>query len=61
MVSDVSIYSLMAVGWLYYIALAIATLLSKRRFWFYILYAAILISLALNVEGCREWSQAKFS
>ena len=49
------------VGWFYYLALTIVALWPKRRLWFYIIYALLLISLALNVEGCREWSHASFS
>ena len=55
------IYSLIVVGWLYYVALVAAAFWSNRRWRTYFIYALVLISLALNVEGCREWSHASFS
>jgi hypothetical protein len=55
------VYALTAVGWLYYVALGAAALRSNRRWRTYAIYALLLISLALNVEGCRQWSHASFS
>jgi hypothetical protein len=53
--------SLTVVGWLYYAGLVAAGFWSNRRWRTYTIYAVMLISLALNVEGCREWSHASFS
>jgi len=53
--------SLTVVGWLYYAGLIAAGFRSNRRWLTYIIYALVLISLAVNVEGCREWSHASFS
>jgi hypothetical protein len=55
------VYALVVVGWLYYIALVAAAFGSNRRWRTYAIYALLLISLALNVEGCREFSHASFS
>jgi hypothetical protein len=61
-VSDPSwVRSLTVVGWLYYAGLVAAGFWSNRRWRTYMIYAVMLISLALNVEGCREWSHASFS
>ena len=54
MTTGLWLYSLMAVGWLYYVALTVCTFKSNRRWVSYGIYALILASLALNVEGCRE-------
>ena len=55
------ICSLTVVGWLYYAGLVAVGFWSNRRWRTYMIYAVMLISLALNVEGCREWSHASFS
>lgn len=53
--------SLAVIGWLYYAVLVAAGFWSNRRGRTYTIYAVLFISLALNVEGCREWSHASFS
>src|SRR5215471_13035143 len=53
--------SLTIVGWLYYAGLVAAGFWSNRRWRTYMIYAVMLISLALNVEGCRQWSHVSFS
>jgi hypothetical protein len=53
-INEWAIDYLIVAGWLYYIALVTLTIRSSRRWHTYVLYALLLISLALNVEGCRE-------
>jgi hypothetical protein len=53
--------SLTVGGWLYYGGLVAAGFWSNRRWRTYTIYAVMVVSLALNVEGCREWAHARFS
>lgn len=46
-------YTILALGWIIYIALTITTLVMGSRKWFYIWWALLTILLLLNGAGCH--------
>ena len=45
---------ILPVGWAYYVALTVAALRANHRTRYYVLYAVLCVSLALNCAGCHS-------
>ena len=51
----------LGLGWVYYVAMTLWALRSKRRRNFFVIYLILCASFALNIAGCKVLGSAPFA